>query len=172
MKLDNYIVTTDDLCLTYLDNFLWFDKLKEIKPDLKVVAFAIGNFKNKEPLKHSNRFKKWFDKHKDWVEIAVHSYDHQPPPDGDRADEEYWIKKALSSLKPFLPKKYGYRSPGWQTTNQTVKILDKLNFTYIAYQSCIKNLKEKKFIMKQIINSHLYNVEELKKLYHLLKEAK
>ena len=55
-------------------------------------------------------------------------------------DEEYWIKKGLESLKAFLPERYGYRSPGWQTSNKTVSILKKLCFSYIAYETKIKNL--------------------------------
>lgn len=159
------MITTDDLCLSYLDNFVWFDKLKKKRPKLKVVAFTIANFRNEELLRQSILFNNWFDKHKDWVEIAVHSYDHLPPPDGDRANEGYWIKKALGSLKPFLPKDYGYRSPGWQTTNKTVKILKKMGFAYIAYQTKIRDLQKDKIIDRIVINSHLSNAEELENLY-------
>jgi predicted deacetylase len=158
------IVTVDDLCLSYLDNFKYFDAIKKKQPKFKVIAFTIANFKNKEPLNKSKQFKNWFTKHKDWVEIAVHSYDHLPPPDGDRKNEAYWIKKALSSLMPFLPKRYGYRSPGWQTTNKTVPILERLGFSYIAYQYKIKDLKKKKILDYKVINSHLYNVESIKEV--------
>jgi len=158
------LITTDDLCLSYLKNFSYFDKLKEKKPDLKVIAFTIGNFKNNEPLLESTIFKEWFEKHKDWVEIGVHSYDHDGLPDGDRDDEEYWIKKALESLRPFLPERYGYRSPGWQTTIKTIPILKKLGFSYIAYFSKIRDLKEEKIIETEIINSHLYDIKSLQKI--------
>jgi predicted deacetylase len=158
------LVTTDDLCLSYLENFKYFDDLKKKYSDLKVVAFTIGNYKNKELLLESDIFKNWYQKHKDWVEIAVHSYDHDDLPDGDREDEEHWIKMALDSLKPFLPVRYGYRSPGWQTTNKTVPILKKLGFSYIAYECKIRDLKEEKIIETQVINSHLCDVHGLENL--------
>lgn len=158
------IITTDDLCLSYLDNFRYFDEIRNKKKDFEVVAFTIGNFKNKENLRDSGKFIKWFEEHRDWVEIAVHSYDHLPPPDGDRHNEETWIRKALVSLKPFLPKKYGYRSPGWQTTNKTVPILKKLGFSYIAYESRIADIQTNKIINKGIINTHLYDTKQLRRL--------
>jgi len=161
------IITTDDLCLEYLDNFKYFDKLKEIKKDLKMIAFTISNFKNHENLSESIIFKTWFEKHKDWVEIAVHSFDHSGLPDGDREDEELWITKALNSLKPYLPENYGYRSPGWQTTNKTVSILKKLGFSYIAYESKIKDLKKDIITETNIINSHLYDVPSIRRIYEI-----
>ena len=162
------IVTVDDLCLSYLDNFKYFDKLKEQVPTLEVIAFTIGNFNNEELLVESDIFKAWFNEHKDWVEIAVHSYDHQFPPDGDRDDEEYWIQKALINLKTFLPEKDGYRSPGWQTTNKTVDILKRLGFTYIAYETKIKNLKTNVIINERILNSHLYDIDSIKKIEEVI----
>ncbi len=164
----NKYFTVDDLCLEYLDNFKLFDEFKKEFSDFKLIAFTISNFKNKEDLKNSEIFKKWFDKHKDWVEIAVHSYDHQYPPDGDRDNEEKWIKLALDNLREFLPKEYGYRSPGWQTTNKTEKILKKLGFTYIAYEQKIKYLKINK-IEYGVINTHLYDIQSIRKIYEVLK---
>lgn len=161
------IITTDDLCLEYLDNFKYFDELKQIKKDLKMIAFTISNFKNHENLSQSPIFETWFEKHKDWVEIAVHSYDHYGLPDGDREDEELWITKALNGLKPYLPENYGYRSPGWQTTNKTVSILKKLGFSYIAYESKIKDLKKDIIIETNIINSHLYDVPSIRRIYEI-----
>ena len=158
------VFTVDDLCLSYLDNFKYFDELKEGNSLLRVVAFTIANYKNNEPLLESHTFKDWFEGHKDWVEIAVHSYDHDGIPDGDRDDEAYWIKKALEGLRPFLPKEYGYRSPGWQTTNKTVGILKDLGFSYIAYEGRIKDLKKNEIVETSVFNSHLYDVASIKKL--------
>jgi predicted deacetylase len=160
------IVTTDDLCLEYLDNFVLFDGLKKLYPELKIISFTISNFKNNEHLSSSTTFKEWYERHKDWVEIAVHSYDHDGIPDGDREDEKEWIKKGLNSLKEFLPKEYGYRSPGWQTTNKTEGILKELGFAYIAYESKIKYFDGR--IINNIINSHLYDVKSIKKIYEIL----
>jgi predicted deacetylase len=157
------LITVDDLCLSYLENFKVLDDLKAKHPDLRITAFTIANFKNKENLAESEEFKKWLDKHK-WVEIAVHSYDHDEIPDGDREDEELWIKKALDGLRPFLPENYGYRSPGWQTTNKTVGILKKLGFSYIAYESKVKDLKTDQITELNIINSHLYDIPSLERI--------
>lgn len=161
------IITVDDLCLSYLDNFKLFDEMKAQYPNLKIIAFTIGDFKNQEQLDGNKLFEEWFEKRKDWVEIAVHSYDHLYPPDGDRDDEEFWITKALYSLLPFLPKEYGYRSPGWQTTNKTEGILRKLGFSYIAYEDKIKHLNINK-LESGVINSHLYDIDSIKKIYEVL----
>lgn len=153
--------TTDDLCMEYLDNFQILDSIKLNHPKFRMIAFTISNFREKEDLNKNLEFQKWFEDHKDWVEIAVHSYDHQYPPDGDRENERHWIELALNSLKQYLPEKYGYRSPGWQTTNKTVPILKDLGFSYIAYEDKIYYLKEKRS-EDSIVNSHLYDVKSLK----------
>lgn len=158
------IITVDDFCLAHLNNFKYFDEIKKQKPNFKLIAFTISNFRNKEDLLNSNIFKTWFKIHKNWVEIAVHSYDHDTIPDGDREDEELWITKALNNLKPFLPEKYGYRSPGWQTTNKTVPILRKLNFNYIAYENKFVDLTTNQIIDNNIINSHLYDLRSIEKI--------
>ena len=162
------VYTVDDLCLSYLDNFVYFDNIKKRFPDFKLIAFAIANFKNYELLLESNIFKTWFEKNKDWVEIGVHSYDHQYPPDGDRDDEFFWIKKSLDNLRPFLPEKYGYRSPGWQTTNKTVQILGNLGFRWIAYESKIVDIQNKEIIENKVINSHLYDINSIKKVEEVI----
>lgn len=162
--------TIDDLCLSYLSNFSYFDDLKIRFPEFKLTAFTIGNYKNNEPLLESTTFKNWFEGHKNWVEIAVHSYDHDGLPDGDREDEEYWIEKARDSLKPFLPDKYGYRSPGWQTTNKTVGILKKLGFSYIAYESRVRDLEKDLIVETNVFNSHLYDVGSIKRIGGVLNE--
>jgi len=131
---------------------------------LEIIAFTIGNFNNEELLVESDIFKTWFGEHKDWVEIAVHSYDHKFPPDGDRENEAEWIEKALNSLRPFLPEKYGYRSPGWQTSNKTVMILKDLGFSYIAYETKIKDLDTDSIRSERVLNSHLYDLESIKNI--------
>ncbi len=163
------LATVDDLCLSYLDNFALFDQLKQDIPSFKMVAFTIANFKNKEPLIESATFKKWFNRHKDWVEIGVHSYDHLPPPDGDREDEKHWIRLALEGLKPFLAAKYSYRSPGWQTSNQTVPILKELGFAYIYYEASIRDLQQNRTVEMGIVNSHLYDIVSIKRIEEIVK---
>lgn len=161
------IFTVDDLCLKYLENFILFDEIKKKYPFFKLLAFTISNFEYKETLKDSERFKQWFSERKDWVEIAVHSFDHMYPPDGDRHNEAYFIELARDNLKFYLPKEYGYRSAGWQTTNRTEGILKKLGFSYIAYESKIKYFNQQK-VEYGIINSHLYDQNSIKKMYEIL----
>lgn len=157
--------------MSYLDKFNYFDIIKREYPEFKLIAFTIGNFNNRELLSDSPIFRSWYESHKEWVEIGVHSYDHQYPPDGDREDEAYWIKKATDSLKSFLGKEWIYRSPGWQTTNQTIEILRQLGYTRIAYQTRINNIKTNQTIESEVINSHLYDIysiKEVKRRYEIL----
>jgi len=162
------VYTTDDLCLEQLNNFRLFDEIKKVYPEFKMIAFAISNFRNTESLKNSKEFKDWWENHKDWVEIGVHSYDHLSPPDGDRENQEEWITKAYEELKEFLPKDWKYRSPGFQTTSKTIPILKKLGCSYIAYQTSIKNLINNK-IEYGIVNSHLYDTNSIQNLYEICK---
>ena len=160
--------TTDDLCLSYLKNFKYFDKIKEEVPEFKMIAFAIGNFNNDELLLESPVFKTWFEEHRDWVEIGVHSYDHEYPPDGDRDNEGSCIEKAIRSLMPFLGKDWIYRSPGWQTTNKTVPTLKKLGFKYIAYETKVNDIQEEKTVETQVFNSHLYDINSIRRIHEIL----
>lgn len=161
--------TVDDLCLEYLSQFTLFDEIKKDFPDFKLIAFTISNFKEKESLKDSKEFGEWL-KERPWVEIGVHSYDHMYPPDGDRDNQAELIEKARDELKDFLPKEYGYRSPGFQTTSQTVPTLKKLGFSWIAYESKIQYLN-KNLTQTGIVNSHLYDTDSIKKIYEILRHS-
>ncbi len=164
------IFTTDDLCLSYLYNFRILDDIKKDHPEFKVIAFTMANFKGNEDVSKSNRFQLWYEKHKDWVEVAVHSNQHVIP-EGDQEDEEGQIKQALNILAPFLPKEYGYRPAGWQTTNKTVPLLKKLGFTWIAYESRINSLKVDKTIETNMVNSHLYDINSLNNIKSLITKS-
>lgn len=102
------------------------------------MAFVIANYQNKENVQESKEFLDWFERTKEWVEIGVHGYDHLFPPECERDNQEEFIEKALDLLRPFLPKKFLYRAPGFQVTNQTEPILRKLGFAGIAHQFRIK----------------------------------
>ena len=162
------IFTVDDLCLSHLRNFVLFDAIKQVYPDFRLVAFAIGNYQNKESLVKSDEFLSWFRQHKDWVEIGVHSYDHEYPPDGDRDDEKYWIERALESLRPFLPDEYSYRSPGWQTTHRTVPILCETGFRFMYYESKVSDLRDRRIVEMGVINSHLYDPESIRRIERMI----
>lgn len=165
------IFTTDDLCIKYIHNFSLFDEIKEKYPDFKLIAFTISNFENKESLKDDQQFKEWYSQREEWVEIAVHSFDHMYPPDGDRDDQRMCIEKALLGLKEYLPEEYGYRSPGWQTTSKTVTYLKELGFSYIAYENKIKDLKSDTIREEKVANSHLYDEQSIRRFYEILQNT-
>ena len=159
------IYTTDDVCPSNLKYFKYWDKVKKRKPDLKLIAFTIANYQNQENISKSKEFKEWFEKHKDWVEIGVHSYNHLRPQECWRDDQEIWIKKALDILKPYLPEKYLYRPPGFRVLSKTEGILKKLGFAGIVYQSRIKYFSGE--IVEPIFNTHCGNqgVNKIKEIH-------
>jgi len=135
---ENKVVTTDDVCLHNLCYWAYWDELKKAFPELKVIAFTVADWGNKENVSDSQEFKNWFEERKDWVQIGVHGYDHLYPPECERDNQEEFIARALGVLKSFLPEKFLYRAPGFQVTNQTEPILKKLGFAGIAHQGRIK----------------------------------
>ena len=147
------VYITDDLCPSNLKFFKYWDKVKEKKPELKLIAFTIANFQNKELISESRKFEKWFEKNKDWVEIGVHGYDHLYPPEAERDNFEEQVIKAFNVLSPYLPDKYGYRSPGFKFTVRLEPLLKRLGFYYIAYSQHIKILETGK-IIQPLINTH------------------
>ena len=145
------VVTTDDVCPSNLRFWKCWNELKKKFPSLKVVAFVIANYQNREPVSENKDFLNWFEETKDWVEIGVHGWDHMYPPECERKDQDILIKNALDELKPFLPKRFLYRPPGFQVTNQTEVIVKKLGFAGIAHQDRIKFFDGS---FKEPFNSH------------------
>ncbi|MEK6882015.1 MAG: hypothetical protein AABY22_20520, partial [Nanoarchaeota archaeon] len=123
---------------------------------LKLIAFTIANYKEQEPINESQEFKDWFEKHKDWVEIGVHGYDHHPmeKPDWERDNAEELTQKSFEMLKPFLPEKPLYRSPGFQILNRTAEFVRKLGFGGIAYQQRIRYFNDFTDTYKRVFNTH------------------
>lgn len=162
------IYTTDDICPSNLKYFEYWDVVKERKPDLKIISFVIANYRNKENVAESKEFKEWFEKHKDWVEIGVHGYDHLRPQECWRENQEVYIKKALEILRPYLPRKFLYRPPGFRVLPKTESIVKKLGFAGIAYQERIKHFDGK--IIKPIYNTHCGNegINQIAKVWRQL----
>jgi len=150
------IYTTDDLCPSNLKYFKYWDKAKELKPDLKLIAFTIADYQGKEDVSESKEFIDWFEDHRGWVELGVHSLEHTYPPDAERDDFSEVLGKALEILKPFLPDKYMYRSPGFQSTVRMPAILRYYGFTYQAYEDRIRNLNTNR-LCGPVFNSHCSN---------------
>ena len=134
----NKVVTTDDVCLSNLQYWRHWNDIKKKVPDLKLIAFVVANYRNQENVAESSAFLEWFECTRDWVQVGVHGYDHLFPPECERDNQEALIAKALKVLRPFLPKNYLYRAPGFQVTNQTEPILKRLGFAGIAHQGRIK----------------------------------
>lgn len=146
------IVTTDDVCLENLKFFKYWDEIKTMKPNLKVIAFTIANYKGEQNVAESEDFRSWFNGHEDWVEIGVHGYDHLFPPEQERNDAEELVMKSLEILKGFLPERYLYRPPGFQRTIHTEPMLKRFGFAGMAYQTRIKMFSGK--IIEPILNTH------------------
>jgi len=131
MPSKNLVFSTDDVSSENLKYFEYWDMVKDKVPDLKVIAFVIA-----EGL--DDRFERWYQSHKDWVEIGVHCYNHERPQEAWREDQEFWIAKARDILLPYLPENYLYRPPGFRVLSKTEKVLKDLGFAGIAHQSHIK----------------------------------
>jgi predicted deacetylase len=135
------ILAVDDVCPENLKYWKYVEEIHEEYPNLKIIAFVIANFKYEQNISHSKSFKNWYNEFKNWVEIGVHGYDHLSPPEQERTDAEYYVKKSLEILNPFLPKEFIYRPPGHQRTIKTEPVLKKLGFAGIAYQNKLKYFK-------------------------------
>lgn len=145
------ILAIDDVCPENLKYWKYVEEIHDKYPNLKIIAFVIANFKYKQNVRNSEIFKDWYNRFKGWVEIGVHGYDHLSPPEQERTDAEYFVKKSLEILNPFLPKEFVYRPPGHQRNRNTESMLIKLGFSGIAYQTKIRYFKGE-FI--KVLNSH------------------
>ena len=147
------IITTDDFCPSNIKYFKYWERVRECHPDMSLTVFTIANYQHKENVRESSEFNEWFEKNKDWCEVAVHGYDHLYPPEVFRDDLEECINKSLDILLPYLPKKYGYRSPGFRFTNKLEPILKKLGFAWVAYQNNIKYFNDN-VLSGPLLNTH------------------
>ena len=147
------IYTTDDICPSNLKFFPYWENVRTRHPDMKLIAFTIANYQNKENVQESKEFNEWFEKNKDWVEIAVHGYDHLYPPEAERDDFEQCVENALEILRPYLPKEYGYRPPGFKFSVRIEPTLRRLGFSYVAYRDHIKYFEENRLV-GPILNTH------------------
>lgn len=150
----NRIFTTDDLSISNLKFFEYFDRVHAKYPEFKLIAFTVARMddKDEEDISKSREFKEWFEAHP-WVEIGVHGYDHIRPQEGWREDQEEYIKKALDILRSYLPKRFLYRAPGFRTLPKTEGILKKLGFAGIAHRNFIKYFDTGE-IVQPLLNTH------------------
>ena len=127
-------------------DFFKLEQLKRQIPTLKVNCFVMG--------KDAGNYLK-----QDWVEVGVHGWEHSYPPECERSNQEEYIVRGLEALRKYLPKKIGFRAPGFQLTALTYPILEKLGFYFIAHQYTIQRLDNlfKIITNHKLVNTHIYN---------------
>jgi peptidoglycan-N-acetylglucosamine deacetylase len=70
---------------------------------------------------------------KDGHEIGLHGYLHEPPPNLDEAQEREVIRRGSAALEALTGKRpIGYRSPIWQFSANTVRLLHQAGFKYTS----------------------------------------
>jgi peptidoglycan/xylan/chitin deacetylase (PgdA/CDA1 family) len=70
---------------------------------------------------------------KDGHEIGLHGYLHEPPPKLNEAEEIEAVRRGSAALEAMTGKKpIGYRSPIWQFSSNTVRILHAAGFKYTS----------------------------------------
>ena len=63
-------------------------------------------------------------------ELGVHGYTHTSPSRLDAAAEEAELTRALSVLRRFAQDVAGYRSPSWEFSSSTLRLLEQHGFSY------------------------------------------
>ena len=64
-------------------------------------------------------------------EIANHGYIHEPPNELKNEEEAKSISKGIETIEKITGvRTQGYRSPFWNLSRHTLKILERLNFSY------------------------------------------
>jgi peptidoglycan-N-acetylglucosamine deacetylase len=70
---------------------------------------------------------------KDGHEIGLHGYLHEPPPNLDEAQERDVIRRGSAALEALTGRRpIGYRSPIWQFSANTVRLLHQAGFKYTS----------------------------------------
>lgn len=147
--LASILICLDDVSMASLKYFRFCDEARDQIPGLFVIAFMIA----KGIDKHT--FGDWYLRHRQWVQIGVHGYDHENFREQKRDNVRELILKSLEILRPFLPEKYLYRPPGFQRTKSMEFMLKDLGFAGIAYRTRIKYFNGK--YIEKFINMHCCN---------------
>lgn len=136
--------------------FYKLEDLKTLIPELKVNCFVMGKDAGYYLIK-------------DWIEVGVHGWEHTYPPECERDNRREYIEKGLNVLKQYLPKKFGFRAPGFQLTASTYPILRELGFSFIAHQYRIQGLDGIFRANKNegIVNTHIYDENIFKRIEHM-----
>lgn len=159
---DLIAITTDDLCIRNIKMWDIFDEMKKEYPHLKVTAFTIAKFKNLESEnlafgKSGEQFLNWYSERSNWIEIALHGFTHNFPPEFLRWKEyqKKTIEDSWKTLHLFLPAHIGLRPPGSKFNEFTKQACIDLDLSYIALSDQLISLKPTKAMKCTLINSHL-----------------
>lgn len=141
------VFCVDDIGIKYA-SYLWkLDKIKKENPNFKMTAFVIA--KGLTP-----KIINWLKQ--DWIEVGIHCWSHNAPPEGECEDFEERTKKALDVLSPLM-NRIIYRSAGFQILAHNYKALEKLGIEVIVHSQRIQLLREKRTIEVNLINKHIYD---------------
>jgi len=128
--------TMDDLGMS-MEDIPKLEQLKRKLPTAKVTCFTVPDWEmNGVGLSGNKEFKKWFEKNKDWVEIAIHGLTHHGT-EGNLPYEEQCekLKKALEIMEEFLPAIIGYKPPANDSNPDTIKAVFDSGYDYLMVGS-------------------------------------
>lgn len=99
-------------------DLLW--QLKEANPAFKMTAFAVPAFCPPEFL----------DSLPDWIEVAVHGWDHGGPDCSNAYEAAHWTYEQALDVLLAVPGRFvdGFKAPGWQISDETYLALEELGW--------------------------------------------
>ena len=153
--------TVDDICAKHLEGLKRLEALRTTVPEFRMTAFVIAGDLNAAVTE-------WLKQNRDWVEVGVHGWRHDDPPEMERPYEERTgrLRRAFEALRPLLPQRYGYRAPGFQMTATSYALVKEMGFYYIAHQTRIQPFRGYSVEPGRLINTHIYDTLNLKGLEH------
>ncbi|MEK6880133.1 MAG: hypothetical protein AABY22_11015 [Nanoarchaeota archaeon] len=122
---------TDDFRPSLISKwYLYWDKLKQEFPDLKVTVYVPTNYQEfgetNEDIQDNEEFEEWFIKRKDWIEINLHGTTHRKPPTYllSYNTQKKDILNSIKILKPYINiESIGFKAPFYRMNDITKKVL-------------------------------------------------
>lgn len=136
------IVETDDLCPASMHKFKYWLELKKKFPKLKLTAWVPACWQDKDEnnILKNKEFRLLWLENKKWLEFHPHGYLHDKPPECQRdyKEQKFIINQSLGYLMEYikLNPAVGWKCPFYKISEDTLKILKKLDFSF--YQNCWK----------------------------------
>jgi len=127
------IITTDDFCPKFMHMWKYWEKLKNKWPSFRLTAFIVPNWEGKFPVNKSREFRDWYESNKDWVEVAMHGFDHSfaecQKYNGKKLQER--LTNGFNTIRDFLPDKWGFKPPYYKYNSECIDfVLEKLGAEY------------------------------------------